>query len=280
MKSITQYLALGATLALMPVAAMATLIGGSHDFTSQSPGSTTFKWGGATGTDATGAGTIAGNSSFYINPCQVCHIPHKAPDAGTTNAPLWNHAMSANPNNNSNRGYITYDAGNSATFAALNLGTATLGSSIACLSCHDGSVAVNQGYGKSFPNANGVTGTVAAPVAGYYAPSTFAIEAATQTAGDFASNKVANQANLGNINLTHMHPIGFSYSAALLKDPTLQPLPAAGTVFAQMLKGPNQTVECASCHDIHNVIGVSGSQSHSVIVDLNMGKLCTTCHQQ
>ena len=47
-----------------------------------------------------------------------------------------------------------------------------------------------------------------------------------------------------------------------------------------MLKGPNKTVECASCHDVHGVIGISGTQSHNIIVDLNNAALCETCHKQ
>jgi hypothetical protein len=257
-------LALGASLALIPSVSRAAILGGSHDFTTLngSAGYTTFLWGGAT------AGTPG---STYVNPCQVCHIPHKVPDAGTTGVGLWNHHASVNSS------YVTYDQGNSQTFKALGL-TAKLGSSVACLSCHDGSMAVNQAYGKNYPNANGVTGSATVTVAAYYAP-TFAIETASATAGDFVSASGAGP-YLGRNDLTHMHPIGVSYSAALAVDKSLQPLPAAGTVFAQMLKGPTQTVECASCHDIHGVIGISGTQSHSVIVDLNNGRLCSTCHQQ
>jgi len=252
-------LALGASLALIPAVSRATLIGGSHDFTTLngSAGYTTFMWGGSTTT--------------YVNPCQVCHIPHKVPDAGQTGVGLWNHHASLNTS------YVTYDQGNSQTFKALGL-TAKLGSSVACLSCHDGSMAVNQAYGKAFPNANGVSN---ATVAAYYAPATFAIETAAATAGDWvAPSGSATGQYLNRNDLTHMHPIGVSYSDALAVDPTLQPLPTPGSVFAQMLKGPKMTVECASCHDIHGVIGISGTQSHSVIVDLNQGKLCTTCHQQ
>ncbi|HVU23858.1 MAG TPA: hypothetical protein VHE13_07005 [Opitutus sp.] len=257
----------------MSTVSRAAILNGSHDFTTlnSSAGYTTFKWGGATGTNPAGAGTIAGNGSFYINPCQVCHIPHKAPDASSTStshtgAPLWNHVKSANSS------YVTYDQGNSARFNALGL-TVTLGSSVACLSCHDGSVAVNQAYGATSANANGASGATA-----YYVP-TFAVETTAATGNDFVRATGTGPWS-GYNNLTHMHPIGVSYVDALAKDPTLQPLPADGTVFAQMLKGPNKTVECASCHDIHDVIGVSATQSHSVIVDLNYGQLCATCHQQ
>lgn len=257
-------------MALMPSVSMATIVGGTHDFTYQFGGGrvgdtvngvvltqdtpsgiTTFKWGGSTTT--------------YINPCQVCHIPHKAPDAGTTKAPLWNHAKSQNSS------YVTYDQGNSATFKLLGL-TATLGSSVACLSCHDGSMAINQQYGTGkTPQINGATGTAV------YNPS-WSVETATTTAGDFDAIAFgAPGPYLGRADLTHMHPIGVSYTAAQAVDAGLQPITG---ILNQMLKGQNRTVECASCHDIHGVIGVSGTTSHSVIVDLNNAALCRTCHLQ
>jgi hypothetical protein len=258
MKTVRLLIALAASAALMtPAVSKASGIAGSgHDFSTGTNGYATYTYGGSTTT--------------YVNACQICHIPHKAPDAsGVTGAgaPLWNHHPSLNSS------YVTYDHGNSATFNALGL-TATLGSSVACLSCHDGSMAVNQSYSATGPSQNGTTtGAVA-----YYAP-TFAVETATSTTGNWVSASGAGP-YLGRNDLTHMHPLGVSYSAALAVDPTLQPLPTPGTVFAQMLKGPNKTVECASCHDIHDVIGASGTVSHDLIVDLNNAQLCNTCHQQ
>ncbi len=253
MKKTTLLLALGATVALMPSVSKATLIGSTHDFSSGTNGYATYIYGGS--------------SQTYNNPCQICHIPHKAPDAGLTHAPLWNHAASQNSS------YVTYDQGNSATFNALNL-TVTLGSSAACLSCHDGSVAVNQSYGATAPSQYGSTNGATA----FYVP-TWAVETAAQTAGNYVRPSGAGP-YLGYNNLTHMHPIGVSYPQAKTADPTLQAVPAPGTTFAQMLKGPSQTVECASCHDIHQVIGQSSTISHDLIVDLNNAQLCETCHQQ
>jgi hypothetical protein len=253
MKKMTMLFALGATVALMPSVSKAELRGSSHDFSSGTNGYATYIWSGGGGT--------------YNNPCQICHIPHKAPDAGLTHAPLWNHAASQNSS------YVTYNQGNSATFNALNL-TVQLGSSVACLSCHDGSMAVNQSYGATTPSQNGTTVGATA----FYVP-TFAVETTLATAGNFVKASGAGP-YLGYNNLTHMHPIGVSYQDALTADPTLQSLPAPGTVFAQMLKGPKQTVECASCHDIHQVIGASGTVSHDLIVDLNNAALCETCHRQ
>lgn len=237
-------LALGAVLALSATTTRATLIGSEHDFSSTGSSSystlgiATFTWGGETNT--------------YQNPCQVCHIPHKAAAYSAANAPLWNHNVATNATTR----YITYDQAGSATFNALGLGALQLGSSVACLSCHDGSIAINQSYGKSSFNGNGGVGT--------NVPS-FAVETYN-----------------GSTDLTHMHPIGVSYSLAATKDPQLNAAPAlgSGTTFAQMLKGPNQTVECASCHDIHRTMGASSIVSHDLIVDLNGGQLCLTCHNK
>src|SRR3569833_2177524 len=238
-------LALGAGAVLTATAASATLLGGSHDFSSS---------GGAGNYSALGIArfTWGGETNTYQNPCQVCHIPHKAAAYSAAHAPLWNHNVATNATTR----YTTYDQAGSATFNALGLGSLTLGSSVACLSCHDGSIAINQSYGKSTFNGNGGVGT--------NAPG-FSIE----TFG-------------GSTDLTHMHPIGVSYSAAKLADPDLISTPAvgSGTTLARMLKGPQQTVECASCHDIHRTIGASATVSHDLIVDLEGGQLCLTCHNK
>lgn len=260
MKKITMLLALGATMALMPSVSKATIIGGSHDFTAN--GLARFAWGGAITTNADGT---ANASAYYNNPCQVCHIPHKAPSFATMNAPLWNHAKSLNAS------YVTYDAGGSTTFnQAL---ASTLGSSVACLSCHDGSVAINQSYGSATTGKYG-TATNAASYA-----SGFAVETALTIAGDFPkinSGGIASSGQpAGRNDLTHMHPIGVKYDATI--DNTLQPV-TAGSTLSRMIK--NGKVECASCHDIHGAIGNSDTVSHSLIVDLEAGALCTTCHTQ
>lgn len=238
MKKLTVLLTLGVGMALMPSVSKATIVGSGHDFTSTggyalaaTNGLARFVWGGETNT--------------YENPCQVCHIPHKSQAAATSHAPLWNHKLSANT-------YLTYDQAGSASFNALGL-SVTLGSSVACLSCHDGSVAINQTAGYTGTKTNALNG------AAVFAPS-FAVEA------------------IGGTDLTKMHPIGVSYTAALAADSDLNPI--SGTVMPKMLKGTTKSVECASCHDIHRTIGASATVSHELIVDLNGGQLCLTCHNK
>jgi len=248
-------LALGAAMVLMPLAGLATIIGSPHDFSST----------GSSGYSTLGIATFGHGGSSYQNPCQVCHIPHGAAAYSAANGPLWNHATATNATTAGY--YITYDQAGSATFNALGLGTITLGSSVACLSCHDGSIAVNQSYGSTTFNGNGGAGT--------NVPS-WAIVAYDPATGKF------DGLNPGG-SLTRMHPIGVNYPAAFAADPQLN---AAATLPTYMLR-PNptsglahQNVECSSCHDIHQTEGASASAPDSLVVTVNGGQLCLTCHNK
>ncbi len=134
--------------------------------------------------------------------CIPCHAPHN-----NANAPgelLWNHAVTE----------ATYTLYDSATFDATDI-TQPGGVSKLCLSCHDGTVAID-----SFGGATG----------------------ATMITGD---------RNLGT-DIGNDHPVSFTYDSTLattdgyLADPTT--LPDAVKMF-------NGKLECASCHDVHNKYG-------------------------
>src|SRR5690349_2246460 len=118
-----------AAVALLPYNSRATIIGSKHDFTSY-----TNYW--INGVTAPGLGF--GGST---NVCGECHTMHHAnPDRV---APLWDHATTLQ----------TFTVYNSPTF---NGGTPTIdGASRACLSCHDGSVAINQTYNATGTNYSG-----------------------------------------------------------------------------------------------------------------------------
>ena len=124
------------------------------------------------------------------------------------------------------------------------------GVSKACLSCHDGTVAVNS-YG-------GVTnGTVFVTGAALFTPD-----------------------------LSTDHPISFLYDKALanndgfLNDPsTPVPLMGGQTINAAMLKGGY--LECSSCHDVHRQRGTSANDQLMLVISGPQGagsKLCLTCH--
>ena len=217
--NLTRRVATWAFTALLSLVAMpslaGTITGSAHDFTAQA-------WSG---------GRI----------CVACHTPHKS-DTSVTDAPLWNHANST----------ATYTLYSSPTMNATV--TQPGGGSKLCLSCHDGTVAVN-----SF---GGVTGTTM-------------ISAAN---------------NLGN-NLKRSHPIGFTYDTALstadgsLFDPATKTATIGsgtqtktGTIASVLLYGGK--MECASCHDVHNTFTVGGAGTGLVKVDPSGSKICLTCHNK
>jgi len=165
--------------------------------------------------------------------CQVCHTPHGA-ISGLV-APLWNHEVST----------ATYQLYTNLISPSFD-GTTTQpdGSSKLCLSCHDGTVALD--------NFDGATG----------------------------GSQFISGGELIGTDLTTEHPISFVYDAALattdgdLYDPTTQTSGLGGTIDGDMLLA--QKLQCSSCHDVHN-----GSGAASLLVMSNAGSaLCLTCHNK
>ena len=172
----------------------------------------------------------AWNASGEI--CIVCHTPHNA-DMTVATAPLWNHEVTVfTP-------YVLYSS------STLN---ATVGQpgdeSKLCLSCHDGTVALE--------NFGGVTGST--------------------------NNYVTGTALVGT-DISDDHPISFTYDAALatadggLYDPTTANSGLGGTITVDMLFSGR--LECASCHDVHDdALGMF------LRIDNAASALCLTCHDK
>jgi len=164
------------------VSMAAGIVGSDHDFSSEG-------W----------------NSSGEI--CIVCHTPHNA-DNTVADAPLWNHEVTTT-DPFTLYSSSTFDADDGSYGYGQPGGVSKL-----CLSCHDGTVALD-----AFGGAPGN-----------------------------ATNKMSGSALLGT-DLSDDHPISFTYNAALvtadggLNDPT-------GATISGWLFGGK--VECASCHDVHN----------------------------
>jgi hypothetical protein len=226
-------LALAAALAL-PMLAQAGIIGSPHDFSGET-------W------------NIVPSDQNSV--CGVCHQPH---NASSTVVPLWIHSTTVST--------FTLYTSNAVAGSKLNAQpTAIGGVSLACLSCHDGTVAVNS-------YAGGLKGN--------------------------SSIMITNSARIGT-DLTHTHPISFEYSPALvaadgfLNDATTPVLePDSGTfntgadtsIRALLLAGGDR-VECSSCHDVHNQMGtpfdITTNPKLVKIVGTQGGKgslLCRSCH--
>ncbi len=162
--------------------------------------------------------------------CIVCHTPHDA--ANVPSAPLWNHELSVGP-------WTPY----SSTTMDATVGDPD-GVSKLCLSCHDGTVALDS-FGDQSP--------VPRYIDEYY-----------QVGPD----------------LRYDHPVSFTYDAALadldgdLYDPITEESGLGGTIDEDMLL--DNKLECSSCHDVHN-----GSGLAKLLVKSNANSaLCLTCHDK
>ncbi|MBM4036115.1 MAG: cytochrome C [Planctomycetes bacterium] len=162
-------------------------------------------------------------------PCAVCHTPHRA-DA-SVRAPIWTHAFSA----------ATYILYSSPTMKATPAQPSHYGSKL-CLSCHDGTVALDS-FG-----------------------------------GELGSTYITGAARIGT-DLRPMHPIGIIYNAALaaanpsLHNPDARTVPTGETVTKALLYGTGN-LECGSCHDVHNERGIPKLLRFSN----QRSALCLTCH--
>lgn len=192
--------------------------------------------------------------------CSTCHAAHHT-DVNQI-APLWVHATST----------ATFIPYSSPTMQAIPGQPA--GVSLACLSCHDGTVAINQ-------SISGISGTAEF------------IDPGAQIGPD----------------LHNTHPISFDYTTVLatsdggLENPATYkigdpkprltvstppvPLSWSGTsltgktIKQAMLVGDK--MECSSCHDIHRIVGSSPTSGilakiSGVDSDLRGSLLCRTCH--
>lgn len=157
--------------------------------------------------------------------CIFCHTPHNAKTPQLI--PLWNHATTAT---------ALFTLYSSPTLNAVP-GQPT-GTSLACLSCHDGTVAVDA-YGSSAGNA---------------------------------STKITGDASFGT-DLSNDHPISFLYNSALATADGGLVAPGTNTVGALPLF--SQSLECATCHDVHD-------NTHSPFLRMsNSGSaMCLNCHQK
>ncbi|MDO8414194.1 MAG: cytochrome c3 family protein [Gallionellaceae bacterium] len=89
---------------------------------------------GTSGAHLAASGGANGDASFSSEICVFCHTPHGSNTAVT--APLWNKSIT-----NTASSYTNYTSSNSATFDAQAFGPGPV--SLACLSCHDGTQAMD-----------------------------------------------------------------------------------------------------------------------------------------
>ncbi len=140
------------------------------------------------GSTGTGTNTFDGTQAI----CVFCHTPHGADNSASV--PLWNRVLS------SSSSYTTYD---SLGTTSLDGAIAPVGSvSIACLSCHDGTQAMNvminaPGSGGYDPAGSALAGTWTGP-------------AGTASPVGSLNYATASIVNIGT-DLSNDHPVGIQY---------------------------------------------------------------------
>jgi predicted CXXCH cytochrome family protein len=184
------------------------ITGTKHDFT---------EWG-----DESGSGY-----GFSSEACSPCHAPHNA-DSSSSISMLWNHKIT--------KAKFTLYASQTLDSA---VGQPT-GTSRLCLSCHDGTVAIDA-FG-----------------------------------GEPGTTLMADTALISN-DLINNHPVSFIYDSALamndggLYDPTSKKSGLGDTIQNDLLS--NNRFECTSCHSPHD-----NSNGKFLRVSNDRSALCRTCH--
>lgn len=186
--------------------------------------------------------------------CEFCHTPHGSNDS-VTGVALWNRKTDA-------IGFTmyTFARDNSLLNGRVHMTTADTpqGMSLACLSCHDGTIAFDQFF-------NGPTTT----------SRTYDYDATGASRGwSFAGgNKMEGFGSLGK-NLTANHPISVTYDSSKgYRNGGYVSLPVAKTNGAKFFGDNGDQVECSSCHEPHD------ETNPPFLVKSNSGSaLCGMCH--
>ncbi len=199
------------------------------------------------------------NTSIAGQTCEFCHVPH----GGNNLIPLWNRTQPTG---------ATYQLYTSST-TDVTTTTASLAASVsgACLSCHDGTIAVDV-----LLNLNGL------PFNGGVAFTRQAATAKASYTGPGGGIMGGGLPFLGS-DLRNDHPVNVRYETARAAKPTefqvqavsgakisvgaTNPVPLYGATSA------TATVECSSCHNAHN------NALGNFLRKSNAGSaICLSCH--
>lgn len=173
--------------------------------------------------------------------CIFCHTPH----AQIANKPLWNHEVTT----------ATYTMYSSTTLEG-TVDPAPADGSELCLSCHDGTVAINQILNKS---------TVGSPTL------------TDSGTGRLTNNKLnATSTALLGTDLSKSHPVSITYRNDL--DSGLKPTDAGGKSVGGLPLFGNTApykVQCGSCHSVHD-----NTNPPFLRVNNTGSALCLKCHNK
>lgn len=167
--------------------------------------------------------------------CVFCHVPHNSQPA--VSRPLWSHTMTTQN--------LTWAP--AATVRGTTLPTSITGAALAgsraCMSCHDGTVALGD-------LLNGTGGTVTGPN----------VTAGKLTGGPNFLNPSAMESN---------HPLGVTQPPAIPGFTGFKVVPASSAINYDA----SGYVQCGSCHNPHD-----NTYSPFLKADNTGSAICVTCH--
>lgn len=158
--------------------------------------------------------------------CLPCHTPHNA-DTTVVDSPLWNHEVTTAT-------YTLYTSGSMQTAPEQPQGVTRL-----CLSCHDGTVALDSFGGNS------------------------------------GSNMLTGEANLGTA-LTDDHPVSilWQHQNRIMNGTCGNCHNLHNPNWPTPLPFFDRYIECATCHDVHNGTGYPSL----LRLSMERSQLCFHCH--
>ena len=179
----------------------------------------------------------------YGEICVYCHTPH----GGQVTAPLWNRTFTTSS-------FTMYnDATGGSADLDMNFETQPVGVSLACLSCHDGTIGIDVIINK--PNASAATAT-------------------GRTLVDIYGGADPDSIKILGTDLRNDHPISVEYDPA--NDPQFNSIASITGAGLRLYAGGGGTytnrVECGTCHNPH-----SKNATFLRVVNTN-SDLCLTCH--
>ncbi len=205
---------------------------------------------GNTKHDLSSTSTASVKASTQGEICIFCHTPHKASPAG--GRPVWNH---------------TLDAGTALTWnpTATVRGTtlpiiatdSKLGSSIACLSCHLGTMAL----GDVLVYYSGTSS----------AATNFAIAASSKVTANKLNS--TSSAYIDPANMSKNHPVGVAKPANVAGYTNFKATPTAPIKYYPDSTGAGEYVGCPSCHNPHDNTTAPFLKTSNAA-----SALCISCH--
>jgi len=225
--------------------------------------------------------------------CVFCHTPHGSSTSAAV--PLWNKTL-PNP-----AIYTRYSSLNTSTLSGEE---APVGSvSLACLSCHDGSQAVDtvlntpgSGMGANFPAGTQIDAGVFGPMTGIPVPmlgtdlqDDHPVSIQYGGGGLLGSDAdgTSNPANLGDQDFNAPEKATINTNPAWWVDSEVAPNQTrekTDMILYTRTDGPagatgEPMVECGSCHDPHNSSTFTANQSVNFLrIRNDSSQICTTCH--